>query len=223
MKSDAQIQQDVMNELKWNPYLQASRIGVSVKNAIVTLSGQVDSYSHKIEAERSAKKVTGVAGIAEDIQIGVSPVYKKTDPEIAESVLHALKWHSAVPNDKIKIKVEDGVVTLEGLVDWDFQRNSARNAMVNLTGVRNVINLITIRVATTATDVKNKISEAFHRAATIDAHNINVEVVGNKAILRGKVRSLAEKEDAADAAWCAPGISIVENHLELVMEEAYSF
>ena len=132
MKSDNQIQKDVMDELKWEPYLNASDIGVSVKNGIVTLSGQVDTYSKKIAAEKAPKRVAGVKAVAEDIQVGVSPVYSKTDTEIAQAVLNALKWHSAVQEEKIKIKVENGNVKLEGEVEWEYQRNNVKTAIENL-------------------------------------------------------------------------------------------
>lgn len=223
MKKDIEIQEDVISQLKWEPFLKASDIGVVVKNGIVTLSGTVANYSQKLAAERAAKKVTGVRGIAEDIQIGVSPVFRKNDTEIAESVLNALKWHSAVPEEKVNVKVEDGIVTLEGEVEWEYQRSSAKDAVDHLLGVRNVVNNISVKPKVSVADIKNKISAAFHRTATIDADRISVEVVGNKVILEGKVRSYAEKEDAMDAAWAAPGITTVENNLELVSEEEFSF
>jgi osmotically-inducible protein OsmY len=223
MKKDIEIQEDVISQLKWEPFLKASDIGVVVKNGIVTLSGTVANYSQKLAAERAAKKVTGVRGIAEDIQIGVSPVFRKNDTEIAESVLNALKWHSAVPEEKVKVKVEDGIVTLEGEVEWEYQRSSAKDAVDHLLGVRNVVNNISVKPKVSVADIKNKISAAFHRTATIEADRISVEVVGNKVILEGKVRSYAEKEDAMDAAWAAPGITTVENNLELVSEEEFSF
>jgi len=223
MKNDLEIQQDVMNQLKWNPFLKASEIGVSIKNGIVTLSGQVDSYAQKIEAEHTVRKVAGVKAIAEDIEIGVSPSYRKSDTEIAASVLNALKWHSAVPEDKLEVKVEDGIVTLGGEVEWEYQRNSARNSVVNLVGVRSVINNIAIKPKASASDVKSKISSALLRTATIDAERIFVEVVGNKVILKGKVRSYTEKEDAEEAAWFAPGIATVESHLELIPQEELMF
>lgn len=223
MKTDLEIQQDVMNELKWQPFLKSANIGVAVKNGIVTLSGIVDNYSQKIEAEKAAKKVTGVKAIAEDIQIGVSPTLQKTDAEIAESVMNALKWHTAVPEEKIKVKVENGIVTLEGELEWEYQRNSAKKAVNNLLGVRNVINLISIKPVVTAFDVRAKISQALHRTATVDAERVSIEVVGNKVTLNGKIRSFAEKEDVEDAAWCAPGVSRVESHLEVEPVEAFSF
>lgn len=223
MKNDLEIQTDVLNELKWQPFLKSSNIGVSVKDGIVTLSGMVDNYAQKIDAEKAVKKVTGVRAIAEDIQIGVSPVYKKTDTEIAESVMNALKWHAAVPEEKIKVKVEDGLVTLEGEVEWEFQRNSARNAVSNLLGVKNVINLIMVKPKVTAFDVRTKITQALHRTATVDAERIVIEVEGPQVILKGKVRSFAEKEDVEDAAWCAPGVNKVESHIEVEPVEVYSF
>lgn len=222
MKSDVQIQHDVMEELKWEPFLNASEIGVSVKNGIVTLSGQVDSYSKKIVAEKAAKNVSGVKAIAEDIVIGVSPNHNKTDTEIAEAVLNALKWHTAVQEEKIKIKVEEGNVRLDGEVDWEYQRANAKTAIENLSGVRSVINFVTVRAKVLASDVKQKITAAFQRSATIDAAKIKTEITGNKVILRGMVRSLAEKEDAETAAWNAPGVTVVENRL-LLEEPEYAF
>lgn len=223
MKNDLEIQQDVINQLSWEPFLKASDIGVTVKNGIVTLTGQVDSYYKKISAEKAARKVAGVRAIAEDIQLRVSPSFIKTDAELAESVLNALKWHSAVDEEKLKIKVENGVVTLDGEVEWEFQRTSARNAVSNLLGVRNVISNIVLKPKLTAIDIKAKISSAFHRTATIDAQNIEVEILGNKAILRGRVRSYAEKDDAESAAWSAPGIAYVDNKLELEPEFELTF
>ena len=222
MKSDIQIQKDVMDQLKWEPFLNSSEIGVAVKNGIVTLSGQVDSYSKKLTAENSAKKVSGVKAIAEEIQIGVSPAYKKNDAEIAEAILNALRWHTAVQEEKIKVKVENGNVRLEGEVEWEYQRNNAKVAIENLTGVRSVINAIIVKAKITTTDIQQKISAAFHRSATIDAAKIKAEVISGKVTLRGKVRSIAEKEDAETAAWNAPGVTVVENRL-LVEEPEYAF
>ena len=222
MKSDNQIQKDVMEELKWQPFLNASEIGVAVKNGIVTLSGQIDTYSKKLSAENAAKKVTGVKAIAEDIQIGVSPAYNKTDAEIAEAVLNALKWHTAVQEEKVKIKVENGNVKLEGEVEWEYQRTSAKTAIENLTGVRSVFNLITVKPKIAASDIEQKISAAFHRSATIDSKKITAEVMGSRVTLRGTVRSFTEKEDAENVAWNAPGVISVTSKIEIEVPE-YAF
>jgi osmotically-inducible protein OsmY len=222
MKSDVQIQTDVMDQLKWEPFLKASEIGVAVKNGVVTLSGQVDSYSKKLAAENAAKKIKGVKAIAEDLQIGVSPAYRKTDTDIAAAVLNALKWHAAVQEEKVKIKVEDGFVKLEGEVEWEYQRNYAKSAIEHLEGVRSVLNLITVKPQVSPSEVQHKISAAFQRSASLDADKITANVVGSKVILRGYVRSYAEKEDAENAAWAAPGVTSVENNLEIkLLEYAY--
>ncbi|MDP4285205.1 MAG: BON domain-containing protein [Bacteroidota bacterium] len=222
MKSDAQIQKDVLEQLKWEPILIANEIGVSVKNGVVTLSGQVNSYTKKLAAERSVKRVVGVKALAEDIQIGVSPSYQKTDTEIAAAVLNALKWHTGVDEEKIKIKVEDGIVTLEGEVEWEYQKTSAESSIENLAGVRSVLNFVTIKPKLVPLDVKEKIKSSFQRHASIDARQIKVQVIGAKVILSGKVRSFAEKEDATDAAWLAPGVTAVENKIE-IEEEEYAY
>lgn len=219
MVSDEKIQQDVIAQLKWNPQLTASQIGVAVKDGIVTLSGQVDTYLQKLEAEKEAGKVAGVRAIAEDIHVGVSAGQKKTDTEIAEAASNALKWHTSIPEEDIQVKVEGGIVTLEGEVEWSFQRDAATNAVSNLTGVRGVINTIKLKQKATPNDLKQRIDAAFHRSATVDAGHIKVEVVGTKAILKGKVRSFAEKDDAESAAWSAPGILDVENRLEIMSPE----
>jgi osmotically-inducible protein OsmY len=219
MKNDNQIQKDVMDQLKWEPFLTASEIGVAVKNGVVTLSGIVDTYSKKLAAEKAAKKVTGVKAVAEDIQIGVSPAYNKTDTEIAEAVLNALKWHTAVQEEQIKIKVENGVVTLDGEVEWDFQRTNAKAAIENLTGVRAVYNLISLKPKITASDIEQKIKAAFQRSASIDAKEIIAEVKGSRVLLRGTVRSIAEREDAENAAWFAPGVTGVESKLAIETPE----
>jgi osmotically-inducible protein OsmY len=219
MKTDIQIQKDVMEELKWLPDLNASEIGVTVKNGVVTLSGQVDTFSKKLSAEKAAKKISGVKAIAEDIQIGVSPVYKKTDAEIAADVLDALKWHASVQKEKVKIKVENGFITLDGEVEWQYQRTNIISAIEHLSGVRGVYNLISIKPSITPFDIEDKIVAAFKRNATIDAEKITAEVKGSKVILHGYVHSLEEKDAAVTAAWYAPGVSSVESRLQIEAPE----
>ena len=219
MKTDNQIQKDVLDEFKWEPLLNAAEIGVSVKDGIVTLSGEVDSYSKKLAAEHAAKRISGVKAIAEDIQVGLAPIYRKTDAEIASAVVNALKWHTAVQQEKIKIKVEDGVVRLEGQVDWEFQKNSARTAIEHLLGVKSVINLITLKPRVTSLEISRQISSAFTRNAILDAANLKVSIQGDKVVLTGIVNSFAEKEQAEHAAWSAPGVMRVESHLKVVEPE----
>jgi osmotically-inducible protein OsmY len=219
MRADAEIQKDIMAQLKWEPYLNAAEIGVSVKGGVVILTGRVDSYSKKLAAELAAKKVLGVRAVAEEIHVGVSPVYRRTDDEIAAAVLSALKYHTAVDEDKIKIKVEDSVVTLEGQVDWNFQRQAAADAIRNLPGIVRVNNYVVVKPTATSSDVRQKILEALKRQASVDAEKIEVELAGNRVYLRGTVRSLAEKDDAELAAWSAKGITAVENKLVIEVPE----
>ena len=222
MKTDSQIQKDVMAQLDWEPILDSSQVGVAVKEGIVTLSGIVDTYYKKIAAEKAAKKVAGVKAVAMDIQVGVSPEMKKTDSEIAATVVNALRLHTAVIQDKIKIKVEDALVTLEGNVEWNYQRKMTEKAIEGLPGVRDVLNLIIVSPKVSGTEIKQKINQTFHRSATIDSEKIQVELNGSKIILKGSVRSLAEKDDAEEAAWSAPGVSSVDNRLKLE-EEVFAF
>jgi len=217
MQTDSDIQKNVMEELKWEPFLKASEIGVAVKNGIVTLSGTVDMYSKKMSAEKAAKRVAGVKAVAEEIQVKLSSGTKKNDTEIAEAVLNALKWHSAVQEDKIKVKVENGWVTLDGEAEWEFQRRSAKTSVENLLGVAGITNNIKIKPSLSAADIKNKITSAFHRSATVDSGKVDVTVTGSKVVLSGNVRSYSEKKDAEDAAWLAPGVISVENNLDVVV------
>ena len=222
MRSDIQIQQDVMDQLKWEPGLTSAEIGVAVKNGIVTLSGIVDTFSKKITAENAAKKIAGVKAVAEEIQVGASPAYRKTDAEIADAVLFAIKWSTNIPDEKIRVKVEDGVVTLEGEVEWDYQRKEAKRIIGHLSGVRTINNFISLKPLVKIENIKEKIAAAFVRNATIDSGKIIVEIIGSKVVLQGVVRSMAEHDDAENAAWAAPGVTSVQNDL-ILEEEKFAF
>ncbi len=220
MRTDYEIQKDVMDELRWEPILSANEIGVAVKDGIVTLSGTVDSFSKKAAAERAATKVSGVKAVAEDLEVKLFNTLKKNDTEIAQAIMTALKWNSSVNEDKIMVKVDNGWVTLEGEAEWLFQKNSAKNSIENLVGVRGITNRIQLTPKVKMNEVKEKINAAFQRHASLDANHIQVDTVGNKIILSGSVRSLAEKNDAEDAAWAAPGVTMVENKLEVKYVES---
>lgn len=222
MRTDLEIQKNVQEQLRWEPVLNAAEIGVSVKNGVVTLTGQVDSYVKKMAVEKAAKRVTGVKAVAEDIQVGLSPVNKRTDAEIASAVVNAFKWDISVPDEKVQTEVENGFVTLSGEVDWDYQRTAASHAIEKLAGVKFVLNNIRLKTRPVLADIKEKIKAALLRDATIDAEKVNISISGDKATLSGTVRSLAEKENAAFAVWSAPGVNHVEN-LILVDEEEFAY
>jgi osmotically-inducible protein OsmY len=213
MRTDSEIQRDIEDEMRWDPSLANDDIAVAVRDGVVTLAGYVKSYLDKWQAERVAGKVRGVKAIANDLQVKLPSSSERPDPDIARAAIDALKWNIAVPADRIKVKVDNRWVTLEGDVDWNFEREAAERAVRSLTGVKGVTNLITVRARPTPQDVKRKIKEALERHAEFDAERITVDVDGNKAILRGTVRSYAEKRDAERAARNAPGITEVENDL----------
>jgi osmotically-inducible protein OsmY len=215
MKTDLEIQKNVQEELKWEPSINASEIGVAVSNGIVTLTGYVDTFSKRKIAKNAAQRVVGVKAVAEDIVVKLLSSSKKTDTDIAQAVVNALKWHASVQENRIKVTVESGWVTLEGTVNWAFEKEATKLAIENLMGVIGVSNLITIEPKVSTTDVKAKIRSAFQRNSSIDANNIIVETIGSSVILTGTVRSFAEKQDAEDAAYKAIGITDVDNQLEV--------
>jgi len=212
-RTDQEIQKDVLDELRWDATVQPNEIGVSVKGAVVTLTGWVDSYLKKWSAEEAAHRVPGVKAVANDIEVKLAT--ERTDADLAEAAVHALEWDAAIPSDKVKVTVSKGWVTLRGEVEWQFQRQDAERVVRRLTGVKGVTNLIMVKPRVTPVDLKRKIEDALVRDARLDAERITVEVTGGKAILRGTVRSWAEKEEAERVAWSAPGITEVENRIVL--------
>jgi VCBS repeat-containing protein len=214
MRTDLELQRDVIAELDWEPSLSGHEIGVAVKNGVVTLSGTVASYAKKIEAERAAEKVHGVKAVALDLNVKRPFSLVRTDTEIAHAALGALKWDVEVPDDRITLRVDDGRIVMEGDVDWQYQRNSAERAVRYLAGVKSVTNLITVKSKRVSRyDVSSKIKDAFKRSAEIDSSKIDVETADSKVILKGVVRSWAERRDAELAAWSAPGVTQVDDRL----------
>lgn len=215
MNSDHQLRQDVLDELEFEPSVNPAHIGVSVHAGVVSLNGFVSSYAEKLAAERAARRVRGVKAIAEEIEVRLPSDKKFADDEIARRAVDILKWRVGLPADRIAITVEKGIVTLAGDVEWAFQRADAEAAIHKLSGVAGVTNLIRVRAPVDVGEVQEKIQKALHRSADLDASRISVETEAGRVILRGKVHSWYERDTAERAAWSAPGVSEVQDHIEV--------
>jgi osmotically-inducible protein OsmY len=213
MRSDSEIERDVKEELQWDPDLDATDIAVSAKKGVVTLTGFVRSYTDKYEAEAAAKRVAGVAGVANDIEVRMPSVDERPDPEIARDAVAAIKSQLPISSEHIKVVVKNGWVTLEGQVEWQYQRSTAETAVRRIKGVKGVSNLIQLKPQAAPAEIKRKIQEAFKRNAEVDANRILVETNGGEVILKGTVRSWIEREEAERVAWSAPGVTKVEDHI----------
>src|SRR5258706_3238720 len=213
MKADEEIERDVRDELKWDPDLDASDIAVSVKGGVVTLAGFVKRYSDRLEAEAAAKRVAGVIAVANDIEVRLPAIDQRPDPDIARDAVAALKTELPISYDRIKVIVKDGWVTLEGAVEWQYQKTTAENCVRKAKGVKDVTNVVTVKPKVQPSELKRKIMEAFKRNAEVDANRITVEANGSEVILKGTVRSWIEREEAERVAWSAPGITRVEDRI----------
>lgn len=213
MRSDYDIKRDVEDELRWDPDIDSTDIAVSVNNAVVTLTGFVRSYMQKYEAEKDAKRVAGVAGVVNDIEVRLPDIDDRPDPEIARDAIARIRSELPYSWEKIRVLVSKGWVTLEGEVEWHYQRQRAEEAVRRVRGIRGVTNSIEIKPRVTPMEIRRKIEDALRRAAEIDASRVTVEADGGEVILRGTVRSWAEREEAERVAWAAPGVTKVDNRI----------
>lgn len=213
MKSDSEIERDVKEELKWNPDLDSTDIGVSVSKGVVTLTGFVKSYFDRVEAETAAKRVAGVVGVANDIEVRLPNFDERPDPEIARDAVSVLRAQLPLSSEHIKVIVKNGEVILEGEVEWQIQKHAAENAVRRIKGVKNVVNTIQLKPSVKPAEVKTRIVDALRRNAEVDANRIQVETHGGEVILKGTVRSWIEREEAERVAWSAPGVTKVEDRI----------
>jgi osmotically-inducible protein OsmY len=214
--TDKDLKQHVQSALDWEPSLDASDIGVSVDEGVVTLRGNVATYAEKVTAERVALRVYGVKGVATDLSVHLPSLFARTDTEVAHAAVAALTWNTFVPHDRVAVTVNNGWVTLTGTLDWQYQKDAAARAVRDLTGVKGLTNGITVQPRVNTTDVRDKIEAAFKRSAAIDARRVNVTATDGKVILSGNVHSWAERQEAERAAWAAPGVTQVEDRLAIV-------
>lgn len=215
MKTDVQLKKDVQAELDWDVSVNATEIGVAVKDGVVTLTGHLDTYAEKLAVEKAVQRVQGVRAMAIELDIRLAPGHQRSDSEIAAAAEMAFKWNSHVPAERIMVKVEKGWVTLSGEVDWDYQRSEAESAVRPLTGVRGISNNIVLKVKAAPSDVTRRIRDALARQASRETDAISVHVTGSTVTLRGSVNSWADRSAAQVAAWSAPGVTSVINELRV--------
>jgi osmotically-inducible protein OsmY len=215
MRLDSDIRRDVEDELRWDPDIDATDIAVAVNNGVVALTGFVRSYSQRTQAERDAKRVAGVVGVANDIEVRLPVIDQRPDPDIVRDAVSALKSELPYSSENIKVIAKDGKITLEGTVEWNYARERAENAVKRIRGVKGVTNSITLKPKVAPSEVRRKIEDAFRRSAEIDASRVTVEANGSEVILRGTVKSWAERQEAERAAWAAPGVTRVDNRVTI--------
>jgi osmotically-inducible protein OsmY len=215
MKTDSQIKTDVEAELQWTPEVDESGIAIKVAEGVVTLIGFVESYAEKHAAVVAAKRVIGVAGVADEIEVRLSPKQAASDADIAREAVAALRADLPFVHDRIKVVVDNAVITLDGRLDWAYQRDSAVSAVRNLRGVKGVANLLTVQPRVVPAEVRRKIQSAFMRNAQLDANRISIEAKDGEVVLRGTLNSWAEVEEAQRTAWSAPGVSHVTSELKV--------
>lgn len=213
MKTDSQLQRDVMEELAFEPSIDHADIGVAAADGVITLTGYVRTYAQKVAAEQAARRVAGVKAIAEAIKVRLASDPKTADPEIARRILDIFAWDVTIPDDRIDVKVENGWVTLTGNVDWRYQRDAAYRAASKIHGVTGVTNLVDVSKLPTAHDVRERIVAAIKRSADIDAGAITVLTDGGKVMLGGRVKAWHERDVAERAAWAVPGVTKVEDDI----------
>jgi len=218
-KSNAQLRRDVLQELEYEPSVNAESIGVTAQDGIVGLTGNVESYAEQCAAVDAAERVAGVKAVTDELKVDLPSQHILNDTDIAREPINALQWDVRVPSERIKVKVMNGGVTLEGEVDFKYQQDAASIAVRNLIGVKGVLNLITIKPpAVMPSEIKAKIDSALERAAEVDASHIKVNVVNDKVVLHGRVSSWAERKEAERAAWSAPGVRAVEDDLVIAVK-----
>jgi osmotically-inducible protein OsmY len=215
MRLDSDIRRDVEDELRWDPDIDATDIAVAVNNGVVALTGFVRSYSQRTQAERDAKRVAGVLGVANDIEVRLPVIDQRPDPDIVRDAVSALKSELPYSSENIKVIAKDGKITLEGTVEWNYARERAESAVKRIRGVKGVTNSITLKPKVAPYEVRRKIEDAFRRSAEIDASRVTVEANGSEVVLRGTVKSWAEREEAERAAWAAPGVTKVDNRVTI--------